>query len=237
MTPGTDQRRVVAYGGERRRKTGAAASRRCIASGRVRPRAELIRFVAGPEGVVVPDLAGHLPGRGLWLSAERDMVETACARKLFAKAARAPLRAPEDLVERVERLLVRRCIDLLGLAKRAGHAVCGFEKVAARIGEGKVGLLVQATDAAEDGRHKLRRMLRARDPKASVVDAFTAQELGAALGRGACVHVGIAPGRLAEQLHEEIKRLAALRGEAAVTDRGRTPGRKALNGHDDEQRK
>ena len=112
--------------------------RRCIASGALRPKAELIRFVAGPDGTVVPDLAERLPGRGLWLSPQREEFDRACKRNLFAKAAKAGLRVPGDLAERVEGLLTRRCLETIGLAKRSGQAVSGYEKVAASLASGGV---------------------------------------------------------------------------------------------------
>jgi predicted RNA-binding protein YlxR (DUF448 family) len=144
----------------------------------MRPKAELIRFVADPGGTVVPDLAGRLPGRGLWLSPRRAHLERACARNLFARAAKAPLRVPEDLPARVEELLSRRCRELIGLAKRAGQAVSGYERVASLLASGGVAVLLAAVDTAEDGRRKLRAVARRQDPAPQVVELFTAEELG-----------------------------------------------------------
>src|SRR5258708_39003443 len=103
--------------------------RRCIVTGVVRPKPELVRFVVGPDGTVVPDIAARLPGRGLWLTARRDIMEAAGAKRLFGRAARAPVTVPGDLAERGEILLRRRCADLIGLARRSRRAVAGYEKV------------------------------------------------------------------------------------------------------------
>jgi predicted RNA-binding protein YlxR (DUF448 family)/ribosomal protein L30E len=203
-----------AGGGKPRRGAVAEPERRCLASGQVLPKAQLLRFVVGPEGTVVPDLAERLPGRGLWLQARQDMMAKACAKNLFAKAAKRQVRVPDDLAQQVEALALRRCLDLLGLARRAGAVVAGFEKVKAALRAGEVGLLIQAADAAEDGRHKIRALARAVAPKTPVVQFCGAAELGAAVGREAAVHVGIAPGRFAEGLAREIQRLADLRGVA-----------------------
>ena len=193
---------------------GATTSvRRCIASGELRPKAELIRFVADPGGTVVPDLAGRLPGRGLWLSPRREDLERACARNLFARAAKAPLRVPEDLPARVEALLSRRCLDLIGLATRAGQAVSGYQRVASLLASGGVAVLLAAVDTAEDGRRKLRAAARTQDSPPRVVEVFTAEELGRALGQAARAHVAIAPGGFAERLAMEAARLSGLRGE------------------------
>lgn len=198
-------------GSGRSRRREPAALRRCLASGEVRPKSELLRFVVAPDGSVVPDVAGRLPGRGLWLSPRRDMIDRACARNLFAKAAKASVRLPSDLAdlaEQVERLLRRHCLDLLGLARRGGQASRGFDAASLALGDGTAALLLQAVDAAEGGRHKLRALARAHG--IPVVEIFRAEELGHALGRDALVHVALAKGGMTVRLNEELARLGAV---------------------------
>jgi predicted RNA-binding protein YlxR (DUF448 family) len=168
----------------------------------------MLRFVVAPDGDLVPDVDGGLPGRGLWLSADRDMLNTACAGNLFAKAARTRVRVPADLADRVEGLLLRRCLDLIGLARRAGQAVAGFEKVRARLSAGRAGVLLAAVDGAAGGRARV----RARAPNVPVLEVFEAVELGAAMGRERAVHVVVGPGGLAESLLRQAARLEAFRG-------------------------
>lgn len=189
---------------------GGAATRRCIASGELHAKGALLRFVVAPDGAVVLDLAGKLPGRGLWLLPRRDMLDKACARKLFARAARAPVVVPADLPEQAVLALRARCLGLLGFARRAGELTGGFEKVRSWLSTGRVGLLLQAADAAEGGRRKLRALARAAAPDLPVVEIFTAEQLGRAVGRDAMVHVAIAPGLLAERLAAEVARLQAV---------------------------
>ncbi|MGO4129258.1 RNA-binding protein [Inquilinus sp. YAF38] len=187
--------------------------RRCIATGAVRPKAELIRFVVGPDGEVVPDLAERLPGRGLWVSAEREALRRAQAKGLFAKAARQSVRAPDDLVDRVEALLHRSCIDLIGMARRAGQAVAGYEKVHAWLAEGRAAVLLAASDGAADGRAKLAALAAAVRP-VPLVEIFSADTLGMAFARDRMVHAAIARGGLAERLVAEAARLNGIRGRA-----------------------
>jgi predicted RNA-binding protein YlxR (DUF448 family) len=193
----------------RRREAHAATpvERRCIVTGEVRPKGELLRFAIGPDGTVVPDMAGTLPGRGLWIAARRELVERASRRNAFAKAARAPVRVPTDLPDRVEQALRRRCLDLLGLANRAGQAVAGYHKVRAWLIGGQVGLLLQAGDGALGSRERLRALGEGRHPGLPVSTPLTAAELGTAFGRDACVHVAVAPGGLADRLMTEVRRL------------------------------
>ena len=186
------------------------AQRRCIASGSVFSRAALLRFVVAPDGTLVPDLSGRLPGRGLWLSPRRDMIEKACSRNLFAKAAKAPVTVPHDLSRQLVTLLRRRCLDLLGLAARAGQIAGGFEKVRGQLKAGKVGLLLQAVDGAEDGRRKLRQLAAYQDPPVSVFEVLRAEDLGKALGRQSWTHLAVMPGRIAERLEQDLTRLAGL---------------------------
>jgi predicted RNA-binding protein YlxR (DUF448 family) len=129
--------------------------RTCIVTGEQTTPQRMIRFVVGPGDEIVPDLGRRLPGRGMWLRAERAVVERAVAKKAFAKAARRPVRVAADLPERVERLLLERALADLGRARRAGRAVAGFVKAKEMVGKGMAGLLVLADEADGDGADKL----------------------------------------------------------------------------------
>ena len=188
-------------------------ARRCLVTRAVRPKETMIRFVVGPDDTLTPDLAGRLPGRGLWVSARREALETAIAKRQFARAARRAVTVPDGLVDQVEAMLVRRCIELLGLARRAGLAVMGFEKARAALRSGQAALLLAASDGAADGRGKLRAMA----PDVPVFDLLDAAQIGGAFGRDHVVHAGVAPGALTERLRGELTRLAGLRGGDAAT--------------------
>lgn len=184
-----------------------ATVRRCVVTRAVRPKGELLRFVVGPEGEVVPDLAATLPGRGIWVSARREALDKACKANMFARSAKRAARVPEDLSERVHAMLARRCIDLLGLARGAGQAVAGYEKVRDWIGRDRAVLLIEAADGAADGRGKMTGAARGLP----VMSCLTAEELGAAFGRDRAVHVAVAAGGFAARLRDEIRRLSGFR--------------------------
>lgn len=167
----------------------------------------MIRFVLDPAGRVVPDVDGRLPGRGMWLSAERNVLNRAVGANVFARAARTPALVEANLAEQVERLLAGRALDCLGLARRAGQVAVGFEQVRACLRSGAAAVLVAAADGAQDGRRKLRRLA----PDLPAITAFSRAELSAALGREGVVHVAVAPGRLAERLLCYTRRLAGFR--------------------------
>jgi len=160
--------------------------RTCIATGEEGAPERMIRFVVGPQGDVVPDLARRLPGRGMWVRAERAAVERAVAKNLFAKSAKAAVRPAADLPERVARLLLERALSDLGRARRAGRAVAGFVKVEQMVGRQRAGLLVIAEEADGDGLAKL----RASDlPIARLGDAAA---LGGIFGREQTVYAAVA---------------------------------------------
>jgi len=181
--------------------------RRCLASGRVAAKASLIRLVVGPDGKAVPDLDAKLPGRGHYLAPERAVVERAEAKGLIRRATGAEVEA--GLADRLEALLVRRLIERIGLARKAGHAVAGFEKVREhlRAGGTERAVLLEASDGAADGRAKLVPLA----PGAAVVDCLDASELAQAFGREHTVHGFVARGAFAERIRLEAERLKGLR--------------------------
>lgn len=195
---------------ESRAATHAAAARerRDIVSGEVRDEAELIRFVAGPDGLVVPDLARKLPGRGLWVAADRASVDAAAKKNLFSRAAKAKLQAPPDLSDQVEMLLKRRLLSALGLARKSGDLTSGFEKVSSAIKGGKAAWLIEASDGAHDGRRKLWAQARKQSPPPGLLGVFTAAELGLALGLENVIHTAFLAGRAADRWTQDVKRLS-----------------------------
>jgi hypothetical protein len=160
--------------------------RTCIVTGEALPPERMIRFVVGPDGDVVPDLARRLPGRGMWLKAERAMVEQAVAKKAFARAARAAVKVGPDLPQRVEKLLLDRALADLSRARRAGRAVAGFVKVEQMIGQRRAGLLVVAEEAEGDGLGKLQASGLPLERLGSVAN------LGGVFGREQAVYVAVA---------------------------------------------
>ncbi|HEY8573450.1 RNA-binding protein [Phenylobacterium sp.] len=186
----------------------ASRERRDIVTGEVVDEARLIRFVPGPEGVVVPDLARKLPGRGLWVAADRASVETAAKKGLFSRAAKAKLSAPADLADQVEILLKRRLLSALGLARKAGDLTSGFEKVSSAVTGGKAAWLIEASDGAADGRRKLWAKARKQSPPPGLFGVFSASELGLALGGENVIHTAFLAGRAADRWTQDVHRLS-----------------------------
>lgn len=196
--------------------------RRCLVTRERLPKEAMLRFVLSPDRVVVHDLSARLPGRGMWLSAKADVIEGAATRGAFAKAARGSVQVPPDLRVRIEDGLRGRVRDLIGLARRAGQAVSGWQAAREWLQAGHAGLVVQAADGSLAERDRLLGLRRV-----PVVAPLTAAELGALFGRDRAVHVAIAPGRLAEAIAAEAARLAGIVPAAETKGKPRVAGPQA----------
>lgn len=180
--------------------------RRCIVTGESQPKSGLVRFVVGPDGGIVPDILGKLPGRGMYVTADRTALEAA-SKGQFSRSAKQPVTVPEGLADEVERQLARRVVDLIALTRKSGRAVCGFEKVKGWLAGGeRVRVLLQASDGSERGKSKLWTPEGAR-----YYGCLTAQELGLAFGRQSVIHGALSTGGLSDRVVEEAAKLRGLR--------------------------
>jgi hypothetical protein len=190
--------------------------RKCIATGEVQPKYGLIRFVVGPDTQIVPDIAGKLPGRGIYVAADRKALEKAVAKKLFARGARQPVEVPADLVDEVERQLARRVIDLIALSRKSGRAVAGYEKVKGWLQMEEAQVLIQAVDGSGRGKSKL-----STPHFGSYIGWLTSDELGLAFGRQTVIHGALASGGLTQRVVEEANRLRGVRVKLVAQATGR----------------
>ena len=182
------------------------AERKCLVSQESGPKAGLIRFVTGPDGVVVPDILEKLPGRGYYVTADLYVLEDAVKRKVFARGAKTQVIVPDNLISEIDRQLARRVVDLVSIARKAGRAVTGFEKVKGWLAEGRAKVLLQASDGSERGKGKLWTPEGGR-----FFGCLTAQELGLAFGRGHAIHAAISSGGLSVRVVNEADKLLGLR--------------------------
>lgn len=199
-----------------RSKDRETSERRCLVTGEVQPKAGLIRFVAGPDGEVVPDLAEKLPGRGFWVTSDRAILEKAMTKGLFSRGAKAQVKATGDLLDLIETGLAKRVVELVSLARKAGYAVAGFEKVKDWLAAGRAKVLLQASDGSDRGKGKLWTPEGGR-----WFGCLTASELGLSFGRDHVIHSALAPGGLTESVIRDASRLAGLRGHDGGVSAGK----------------
>lgn len=199
--------------------------RRCIVSMERREQGEMIRFVLSPDGQVTPDLAAKLPGRGAWVTASREAIDFAVKKGAFNRAFKRQVKAAPDLSDQVEQLLVKRILDQLGMVKRAGNLILGFEQVREEVRKAAPAFVIEASDGSEDQRGKvlaLVRGLHTPEPDETgemagnaelppVIGCFTGDELGMALGRERVIHACVKYGRIAHVWSGELTRLSGFR--------------------------
>jgi uncharacterized protein len=181
---------------------------------------DLVRFVCGPDGSIVPDIRCELPGRGVWVTARRALVGEAVKRKLFRRGLGEDCRAEDGLPDQVADLLRRTALNYLSLANKAGQVVAGFEKVAAAIGKGRVSVLLEAADGAEDGRRKLvgklASTLASSGQQAEIVRSFDSAALDLALGRPHVIHAALTGNGLAGKFVAAARKYEAYMGENEI---------------------
>jgi predicted RNA-binding protein YlxR (DUF448 family) len=208
------------------REPASHPGRRCIATMAVLPQGRMVRFVLSPDGHVTPDVSARLPGRGAWVTASAEALALAAKKGAFARAFKAQVKTAPDLAATVEQLLVRRAIDMLGMAKRSGDLILGYEQVREAVRDARPACLVAAADASEDQRNKVLALVRglyapAATPASGempqnralppVAACFGADELGMALGRERVVHACLKQGRIAHAWMGELARLSGFR--------------------------
>ncbi|WP_051279905.1 RNA-binding protein [Hellea balneolensis] len=190
--------------------------RRCLASGESRDPVDMVRFVLNPEGVVTPDIQGKLPGRGAWVSSDRQSLEKVIAQKGFNRGFKGAAKIEGDLAALTERLLSRRVLGLITMARKASVIAMGFDQVQSMAREAAIALRIEASDGSKDGRSKIRTLAKAMNreqelPDPIVVGCFTADDIGCALGRESIVHAAIRPGKLAKSMKIDVRRLSGFR--------------------------
>ena len=187
------------------------SERRCIVTRSSHAPDSLMRFVRAPDGSVVADLKHNLPGRGAWVTARRSVVAEAVRKGLFKRALKHDVQAATDLPEQVLALLGLRARESLSLANKAGEAVAGFTKVETALRSGRVIGLVAAEDGAEDGRNKLKNLVKSLGPddKSSIpcFSGLDSTELGLAFGRSHVIHAALIDGPAARAAILRLRRL------------------------------
>jgi uncharacterized protein len=201
------------------RRTAPGAERFCAVAGAVKPVAEMIRFVISPAGEPVPDLKRRLPGRGLWITATREALRTAVARKVFARGFKRDIRVGADFMEMTERLIEAAALDALAIAHKSGNVAIGFAKTDAAVTHGAVAGVLHAVEAAPDGVRKLQASLRGRfgpdTGKIPVIGSLNSAQLDLALGRSNVIHAALLAGPESETFLARAARLDRFRGPAA----------------------
>ncbi len=198
-------------------------TRTCIVTREALPAERLIRFVAAPDGAVVPALRRRLPGRGVWVTGAAEHVRAAEKKRLFGRGLGAEVRVEPGLADRVAALLREQALSAVSLARKAGDLVTGFAKAEAALAEGRVVALIHAADAGSDGVAKLEGAARRRRGAAAELPAiriFTSAELDLAIGRSNVIHAALLAGPAGNNALSRVRALADFLGGDTVAGGG-----------------
>ena len=181
-------------------------SRKCIASGEIKDKSSLLRFVVTPDNMIVADVLEKLPGKGIWLGCSKELLEKTLRGGLFAHVTKKPITVPETLLDDVEQILTNRVISLISLARKSGRAVAGYEKVKDWLSKDLATVLVQSQDGSKRGKSKL------STPRGGTfIDCLKTSELGLAFGRQTVIHCALASGGITQRVVHDALRLKGLR--------------------------
>jgi len=201
--------------------------RKCIVKRQSADRQELLRFVLGPGNdkkdgddtpnnmvapMVVPDLKEKLPGRGVWVTCSKSCVEEAIKKNLFSRAFKAKCQLPDDLLQTIEALLEKRCLNALSLAKKSGQVITGFEKVSSAMSKSSLDVLIEASDGAKDGQNKLEKKFIAIFADGKIIKLFTSAQMDMAFGGTNVIHAAITHGNMTQSVLAAVEKLAKYRG-------------------------
>ena len=189
--------------------------RRCISSGEVCDKSDMIRFIVGPNNEVIPDISEKLPGRGIWVKSNRSFLEKALSKKLFIKSAKYKVSVRHDLINLVEAILLKSVLALISLSRKSGVAVSGYEKVKSTLSDGSASILIQAKDGSKNQKSKL----RPPNGSKSYIDCLSSSELVEAFGRNYVVHASLTSGGLSKRVVHEALRLNNVRGFEQINEK------------------
>ena len=194
--------------------------RTCLLCRQNRIADEMIRFVATPDGMVIADLKKNLPGRGVWVCANRRSVDKAAGKKMFARGLKMNVSVSELIGSETDSLIEQSALASLGFARKASQCITGAFKVDALLRTGKAVALLHAIDAADDGVRKLAGaacVSGKNGRKVKVLKLFDSEKMSLALGIENVNHAALTIGGAADSFLKRAELLARYRGESPKT--------------------
>ncbi len=187
--------------------------RRCVGTGEICPKTQMVRFVKGPDNQLVPDIAGKLPGRGAWTLARRDALEAAIKTGGFKRGLKTNVTIGDDLMDQTAQLLRQKVLGLIPMALKAGQAYLGFDQVKSAARLEPLAWRIEASNGSEGGRGKIRVLTRAISAELGqkptpVIGCFSSTELGQAFGRDDLIHAAIKYGPMRASFDHAALRLS-----------------------------
>jgi predicted RNA-binding protein YlxR (DUF448 family) len=177
--------------------------RKCIVSGEVMEKEQLIRFVNSPDNIIIPDFKNRLGGKGVWVEAKKSILAKAIEKNSFAKALKTKIKVDKTLLEMVEKAYLKKGLDYISFAKKAGVLITGFEKVKEIIIKDKILFLIEAKDSDGDGKSKMLKIAS----KLPIFELYKTEELDKALNKINTVHIAIRKSEMGNSVYKELNKI------------------------------
>ncbi len=181
--------------------------RRCIISKQPLDPKYALRLVVDPNGQIIFDLKGKLPGRGYWIAANRDVINVLQTNRKKRQQIFGGAILPENFHASLEIALKNHIIQQIGLARRAGIICFGFEKIKEWIQSNKVALALIASDASEAETQRL----KIKNFGCPFFELLSGEELAAVFSHSYIAYMVFNSGNLTENIYNSSSRLQGLR--------------------------
>lgn len=180
-----------------------------------------------PDNTVVIDLKSTLPGRGVWVTAKKSILQEAIKRRAFSRGFKEQVNAEDGLADHTDELLEQAALGALSMSRKAGDLIVGYSKAEASLKKERILALVHAIDASEDGVRKLAAVAASRFGKVdrlSVIRLFTSDQMSMHLGRANVIHAVLLTGEAGRNFSKHAQRLAQYREITTEADDDGTKG-------------
>ena len=183
-------------------KTEELENRKCIITGEVKPKSELLRFTVLPDNSLIPDFNKKLGGKGVYFSNSKRLIEETFKTVKIGKVLHKPVKFDQDLAQVVEKLLAAKGLEVLNLARKSGNLILGFEKIKEQIIKNKVAFVVEAADAGADGKQKMSELCKSIE----IISVYDSDTFAKAFGRELVVYLAVLKSESSAMVYDHLKR-------------------------------
>lgn len=175
-------------------------TRKCIATGEIKPADELLRFVKTAGSHFVPDFDKKSAGRGFYVSNSKTMLHKALEKNLFIKSIHMFLKIPEDFEQQVINLLYRQGLDDLKKAAKAGMVLTAQKQVEQSISNNEAAFLLVASDVQTNDEQQT------FGSNLDVFKMYTSQDLSQTLQQNNTDVLSVSKSDIAQTVYQHMKR-------------------------------
>ncbi len=182
--------------------------RTCIGCRSIRKKDDVVRIIAGPEGVLI-DYREKLEGRAAYICPRVECIGKALKKETLSRALHSNVKPPDIsvFVSRLEQEVLDKIKSLLRITLKAGKLAMGYSAVQDALEKGRGALLLYARDLSRGTREKVAARERETIREETL---FTREDLGSILNRELVGMVAVLDKGLADAIWTETQRLKGL---------------------------